>query len=284
MPRAAPIYIWRRWGRREWLRDNEATIQALSGGALAVIEEIDRQQLRLEACANRARAQRLLRDFGGRIEKLPRDWLAQFAKSKREPIRIGARLVIMNAGGAGARQVSWHPGACPILRIPAGAAFGTGEHATTAMSLRMLERLTRSLPAGWRMLDAGTGSGILALAAARFGAGEVVAIDNDPSAIATANANARANRISGVRFVIGDVKQTWHGRFNLITANLYSELLGRLLPQFRQSLARAGRLILSGILRPQESELIRALQTAGFRIEESRRRGKWVALVAQKRS
>ncbi len=152
------------------------------------------------------------------------------------------------------------------------------------MSLRLLERLTRARPAGWRLFDAGTGSGILALAAARFGAEEVVAIDNDPTAIATAKENARSNRISGVRFVIGDVKQALRGRFDFITANLYSELLIAMLPKFRQSLARDGRLILSGVLRQQESGLVRSLRANCFRIEESRRRGKWVALVAQTRA
>src|SRR6185503_7295831 len=79
------------------------------------------------------------------------------------------------------------------LIIPAGAAFGTGDHATTAMSLRMMERLTRDWRAGWSAVDLGTGSGILALAAKRFGASRVAGIDLDPMAIATAKENARLN-------------------------------------------------------------------------------------------
>ena len=168
-----------------------------------------------------------------------------------------------------------------ILHIPAGMAFGTGEHATTAMSLRMLERLTRTQGAGWSLFDAGTGSGIFALAAARFGAGKIVAIDNDPTAISTAEQNARANRITGVRFAVGDARKALRDRFDFITANLYSGLLAEMLPKFRQSLSRNGRLILSGVLRAQEPELIRALRANRFHIEETRRRGKWIALAAR---
>jgi ribosomal protein L11 methyltransferase len=279
----APIYIWRKLAKREWLLEHEAALDTLSGGRLAVIELADRKQLHFEACASRTAAQRLLRIFGGKMEKLPRDWLKRFSRSNTaKPIRIGGRLFVTSAE----ERHSCRPGrgdsvAVPSLRIPASAAFGTGEHATTAMSLRMLERLTRSRLKGWRMLDAGTGSGILALAASRFGAKEVVGIDNDPTAIATAKENARSNRISGVRFLIGDVAEALRGHFDFITANLYSELLVDMLPKFRQSLVRDGRLILSGILRQQETELVRSLQVNRFCIEEIRRRGKWIALAAR---
>ena len=203
MRRNAPIYIWRKSAKREWFPKHEASLDALAGGSLAVIEQAGRKQLQFEACVSRAAASGLLQNFGGTMEKLPPDWLARFSSSKTaKPIRIGARLVIANGEEDPASEGH-------SLHIPAGAAFGTGEHATTAMSLRMLERLTRARPAGWRLFDAGTGSGILALAAARFGAKEVVAIDNDPTAIATAKENARANRISGSRFVIGDVSSRY---------------------------------------------------------------------------
>jgi ribosomal protein L11 methyltransferase len=193
---------------------------------------------------------------------------------KAKPIRLGNRLLITNH----AAKTN-----LPQLIIPAGAAFGTGEHATTAMSLRMLERMTRRLACGWRMLDAGTGSGILALAGSRFGGGKIIAIDNDPLAISTAQANAKRNRIGRVRFVCGDVARI-RGQFDIITANLYSELLVSVLARFRASLSADGRLILSGVMRSQEGDLLRALRTNAFAVTEIRRRGKWIALVAQKRS
>jgi ribosomal protein L11 methyltransferase len=165
------------------------------------------------------------------------------------------------------------------LVIPAAGAFGTGEHATTAMCLRMLEETSRKLPAGWSFLDAGTGTGILALAARRFGAEEILGIDNDPRAVAHACRNARANKISRINFVTLDFL-SWKPpqRYEVISANLYSELLIVALPIFRRALRRDGTIILSGILRDQAPDLIHELNRAGFVLDRQRRRGKWVAL------
>jgi ribosomal protein L11 methyltransferase len=163
------------------------------------------------------------------------------------------------------------------LVIPAGTAFGTGEHATTAMSLRLLERCTRGRGAQWALLDLGTGSGILALAAARFGVKHVIAIDHDPVAIATAKENARRHKIDNVDFRVADVRRwKFSPRTEIITANLFSELLIEILPKLK----RARWLILSGILHEQEARLVRALKRNGIAIAEMRRRGKWIAILA----
>jgi len=176
--------------------------------------------------------------------------------------------------------------------IPAGAAFGTGEHATTAMSLRFLEETTRDWGAQaaslhssatsrrekfseasagslrspekeFSLLDLGTGSGILALAGARFGAKRVIAIDNDPIAIATAKENAHRNRIDHVDFRVADVRRwKFPARIDIITANFFSELLIEILPKLKC----AQWLIFSGVLRGQEAGLVR---------------GKWVAMLAR---
>ncbi len=270
----SPIFLWRRASSRVWLAQNEAALRAVTPLGFAVIEKPARERLLVEAsCPTRTVAQRLVRQFGGTIEKLPGDWLAQFAQSQQaDPIRIGRRLLIASA------PLKNRDRDARVLVIPHSVAFGTGEHATTAMSLRMLERSTRTQPAAWRMLDAGTGSGILALAGCCFGAGDVLAIDNDPLALSTAQANARANNVRGVTFRLQDVKRALAGRFDVITANLYSELLREVLPRFRKALARDGVLILSGVMRKQERDLASALREAGFTIMETRRRGKWVAL------
>jgi ribosomal protein L11 methyltransferase len=271
---SAPNYIWRKSVAPQWLSANEPSVSALTSGGFAVIEKPGRKRVLVEApCQNETAAKRFLREFGGKIEKLPARWLDQFLQVKAtKPIRIGTRLLVGNVGGISCEAQS--------LVIPAGVAFGTGEHATTAMSLRLLEKVTRRLTSAWRMLDAGTGSGILALAGKRFGAGDVVAIDNDPLAISTAKQNARCNQIRGVKFVVGDVAKNITGKYDIITANLYSELLVSLLPQFRKSLAAQGQLILSGVLCQQEPQLVRALKSNAFQIPTIRRRGKWIALLA----
>jgi ribosomal protein L11 methylase PrmA len=207
------------------------------------------------------------------------------------------------------------------LLIPAGPAFGTGDHATTAVSLQMLERLTRvsgaraaspltpvrlglsaasrnfseksvssasrrrmqadNLPSPERefsMLDLGTGSGILALAAKKFGAGKVIAIDQDPIAIATAKKNAQRNKTEQVDFRVADVRRwKFPARIDIITANLFSKLLIEILPKLKC----AEWLILSGVLREQQPELVRALKANRMSILGTRRRGKWIALLGR---
>ena len=165
-----------------------------------------------------------------------------------------------------------------LLVIPASMAFGTGEHATTAMSLRFLEQLTRRWNREWSLLDLGTGSGILALAAKRFGAACVIGIDNDPAAISVARSNARLNQIRGATFQLGNVcKWKLARETDVVTANLYSDLLVEILPK----LCATGWLILSGILRSQQDELVHALQRNNFDVMNTKRRGKWLAILAR---
>ena len=218
----------------------------------------------------------LVKKFGGRIEALPRNWLKQFARADSKPIKIGKRLVISNIGGKASRP-SQHKGRSHII-IPASLAFGTGEHATTAMSLRFLERLTRVWKPGWSLADLGTGSGILALAAKCFGAGQVAGIDNDPAAISVARSNARLNKIREVSFQLGDVHK-WQPaqKTDVITANLFSDLLIQILPKLRG----CKWLILSGILRSQQGELVPSLQRNHFGVISMKRRGKWMAFLAR---
>jgi len=299
------MYLWRRLASQKWLGDNEKGLRAVADDRLAIIEEVGRKRLRLEvASRSRTQLQNLTKQFGGRIEKLPADWQRRFSrKRKTKPLKIGRRLIIV-------RSRKNRPSTNQLI-IPSGAAFGTGAHATTAMSLRMLERVMRfwgahaHAPAifGARtenlrkrsrsrgrdrqharrvrspelIVDLGTGSGILALAAKRLGAARVIGIDNDPIAISTAKENARLNKISGVKFRVGDGRR-WksHAKVNIVTANLFSELLIEILP----SLKCTRWLILSGILREQESDVTGALKRNKIDILQLPRRGKWVAILA----
>jgi len=253
------MYLWRKSATPGWLSDHESKLRTRAGDQLAIVEQLNRKQLQLEVASNsRAELQRLADEFGGGIEKLPRDWLKRFTRYKTKPIKVGRGSLI----------------------IPAGTAFGTGEHATTSMSLRLLEKLTRKRKPGWSVVDLGTGSGILALAAKRLGAARVIGIDNDPIAISTAKQNARLNKISGVKFRIADVRR-WksHAQIDIVIANLFSELLMEILPRIKL----AQRMILSGILRSQERDVRRALARNKIAIFGVRRRGKWVAMLAGRR-
>jgi len=251
------MYLWRKVAAPPWLNAHEARLQARSLGHLAIIAKPGGKRLQMEiACGSQPQAQHLLRDFGGRIEKLPRNWWKRLERDGRsKPLKIGKRLV-----------------------ITAGAAFGTGEHATTAMSLLLLEQLTSGWRAGWSLVDLGTGSGILALAAKCFGSKRVLAVDLDPTAISTAKTNARLNKIDKVDFQLGDVRRWKPARkIDIVTANLLSEILIQILPKLK----RSNWLILSGVLRAQEKEFVRTLRRSKIDIVDVRRRGKWVAVLAK---
>jgi ribosomal protein L11 methyltransferase len=268
------MYLWRRLAAPRWLIANEELLRSRVRDRLAVIERPGWKHVLLEvACQSRKQARDLVKEFGGRIERLPRDWLERLHKEKCKPLRIGKRLVIMRA------KEKREAGSFPYrLVLPEGTAFGTGEHATTAMSLRLLEQVTRGWTSGWSLLDLGSGTGILALAAKCFGAKSVIGIDVDPVAIATAKENARLNKIDDLDFHLADVRR-WNfpRKIDIVTANLFSELLIEVLPKLK----RSRWFILSGVLRGQEKELVRALRRNKIDIVQVRRRGKWVAILGR---
>ena len=271
------VYLWRRTAELHWVKEHEDRLQAHANGQLVIVRRPGRKRLELEIIRRSRRDSiTLVTKFGGRIKLLPRNWLERFARTDSKSISVGKRLVVSSLGGTSVSRLSRREGPTHIV-IPASLAFGTGEHATTGMSLRFLAELTRRWKPGWSLLDLGTGTGILALAAKRFGAGRVTAIDNDPVAISVAKSNARLNKIRGATFQLGDVRK-WKltQKNDVITANLYSDLLVEFLPKLR-----GGRsLILSGILRSQQDELVRALQRNHFDIINMKRRGKWIAILA----
>ena len=273
------MYLWRKIAEPRWLSAHENILQARSGGRLAITSKPGRRRQQLEiACTSRNDSRKLVGEFGGRTEKLPRDWLQRFARlHQSKPIKVGKRLVIAGKADFQTPKASVLKKQ-RLLVIPASAAFGTGEHTTTAMSLRLLERLTRDWKNSWSFADLGTGSGILALAAERFGAGRVVGVDVDPKAISVAKANGRLNKIDNVDFKLGDLRKWkfWAGR-DITAANLYSELLIEILP----NLKRCNWLILSGVLRMHENKFFHALRRNKIEIVKVNRRGKWIAVLAK---
>ena len=274
--------LWQKQATPQWLAANEPLLEEIAGSDLAVISRPGRLRSLVQViCRRRAKIENLIREFGGVVRPIPRDW-SKTAQSNQAhaPIRIGRRLEIVSQ-----RTPSPTTSSITQLIVPAAGAFGTGEHATTAMSLRLLEEIARYLPPGWRLLDAGTGTGILALAARRLGACDVLGLDNDPRAVAQARQNARLNRISRARFIAADLLR-WKpsARYEVVTANLFSELLIAGLPTFRQALRAKGYLIASGILHGQAEAVARALRRNAFQLEKQRRRGKWIAFLAARKT
>lgn len=178
-------------------------------------------------------------------EVAEQNWV-QLTQAQFDPIRVSQRLWIVP---------SWHEAPDPtaiVLVLDPGMAFGTGSHPTTRLCLEWLEREVRD---GVSVLDYGCGSGILAIAAARLGAGEVLGVDIDAQAVTAAQSNAERNAVSA-RFA--DSAKEIHGQFDVVVANILSNPLKALAPAICSHVLPGGRLALSGILAEQADELIAA--------------------------
>lgn len=198
-----------------------------------------------------------------------KDW-NEVWKSHFAPIEISPRLWVCPSWRLGETP----PGARTLVLDP-GMAFGTGTHATTSLCLRALDHLLFRTP-GLEVLDVGTGSGILAIAAKLLGAGRVVATDNDPVAVRVAEENAALNRVELELSTTG--LDEVEGRFAVVVANIMAHTLIELAPLLLARLAPGGRLLLSGILLDQADEVAAAFAGRGAREEQRNEDGEWVLL------
>lgn len=167
-----------------------------------------------------------------------------------------------------------------ILHIVPGTAFGTGHHATTRLAARLL---LRYLCPSTEWLDAGTGSGILAILAARRGADHVYAVDNNPGALEQARFNIVQNGVAErITVILADLEQAELPRVDGIVANLHAELLTRLSHRFLQVLRDGGVCVVSGILSSLASHVMEAFQDAGFYYETSLCEDEWISFAFRK--
>jgi ribosomal protein L11 methyltransferase len=197
-------------------------------------------------------------------EEEPMDWAARYQASLR-PIAVGSRFVILPSPEL---ENPW-PGRVPLKLVP-GMAFGTGEHYTTASCLRSLEDLP-SVPR--RVFDLGCGTGILAAAAVKIGASEVVACDIDPDACEVSRQTAEVN---GTPFeVLEGGADVTAERFDCVLANILAQTLVELMPEIRRRLSDEGHLIGSGILLSLGDDVLKAASDNGLRLLKRRTDGEW---------
>uniref|UniRef100_A0A831UDJ4 Ribosomal protein L11 methyltransferase n=1 Tax=Geobacter metallireducens TaxID=28232 RepID=A0A831UDJ4_GEOME len=184
------------------------------------------------------------------------------------PTRIGRRLVI---------KPTWEPFAPQpgdvVIELDPGMAFGTGTHPTTRLCLEALEKLG---PSG-DVLDVGTGSGILAMAAARLGARRVVGTDIDPDAVEVARENCAMNGVTAD--LVTTPLAAIPGRFDVVLANILAEDLVRMAADLTAKVAPGGALILSGILVEREPYVIAGFAATGLVLAETTREGEWSCLL-----
>lgn len=272
------MYRWTRLSSQKWEDAWEERLQFLGPGRVAMVTWPDSKALKIEAFTNKRTAGTLVKRFGGRVTKVAAHILAGNQSHPRAPLAIRGRLWVFSDEALWKRSQG-KPGA---LWIPAGMAFGTGEHATTATCLRLLCDVAKSLPEGWRAMDAGTGSGILGIAAEKLGASAVEAFDFDPVCVRVARENARNNGCRRIKVTKADARKTtlFH-RADVILANLFSELLLASAPGFARKLPPGGWLIFSGVLRKQAEEVVAGLARIGFEPPRIVARGKWCAGVTR---
>ncbi len=209
-----------------------------------------------------------VREMGLR-EVATRDWLAEW-KAGWQPVTVGERFLI-------APPWSEIKGSEPeriVIRIEPGMAFGTGTHETTRLCLVAIEKYFR----GGSFLDVGTGTGILAIAAAKLSTNaRIEACDTDAEAVAIARANAQLNGVGGrIDFREGTIDETGASAA-CVCANLTTDVILPLLPALLD--ATCGRLILSGILAEQQESVTERLDELGITAHEIAGAGQWVAII-----
>jgi ribosomal protein L11 methyltransferase len=205
----------------------------------------------------------------------PTDWLAPWREAAR-PFAVGERWWLdprdPDLPGAGGDDDV--PPGRRLLRIPARAAFGTGSHESTRLVLELLDAMDL---AGRRVLDVGTGTGLLAFAALLSGARSAVAFDADPAAPCHARENARRNGLALPLFAGTAAALSAEARFDLALVNVIPEEIAADLPHLAALLAPAGEAIFSGILAAAGPRSLAALAAAGFTPFAERADGEWVA-------
>ncbi len=204
------------------------------------------------------------------FEDLPeRDWVRAWM-DRFQPMRFGQRLWIVPS-----HLSPPEPNAVNLLLDP-GLAFGTGTHPTTALCLQWLDA---NPPKELRVLDYGAGSGVLALAAAKLGAREVIAIDNDPQAVTASHDNAARNQVTITAGLPDSLATT--EVFDVVLANILASILIQLAPTLTAHCKVGGRLVLSGILANQADDVMSAFP--GFDFAPIAQQEDWVRLDGRRR-
>lgn len=234
-----------------------------------------RSDLDLEECIEKASS--LIKGFvnvrihdAGKEEWRP--WL-KMHKEAFPPLLVGDRLVVL---------APWHKHKVPLGRIPIyiepGSAFGTGYHASTQIALRLLEKY---LKPGDKVLDVGTGSGILSIAALKLGAAKVIARDIDPAVKEEVEKNALLNDVTtGLILEIADGTRGFNEVVDCIVSNILYEPLIAMLDSFKKILVKGGFMIMSGLLLKERECFVEAVKRAKFSIAEELEEEDWWGVVA----
>ena len=205
------------------------------------------------------------------------DW-ANAWKAYYKPIKIGSKIVIVPAW----EKYEANEGEL-IVRMDPGMAFGTGTHETTRLVIGLLEKYTTP---GVRMLDVGTGSGILAICASKLGAGECKAYDIDPMSVRVARENIKDSGLENITCDQSDLLRSVDlegGKYGLVCANIVADIIIRMTPDVHKYIADDGVLLASGIIMERSADVVNCFESHGFEIVERAEENGWCALAVKLR-
>lgn len=202
------------------------------------------------------------------------DW-SEVWKQFYKPFRAGKSLVV---------KPTWEPynpqPGDRVIEIDPGMAFGSGTHETTGMCLELLEEAVHG---GERVIDVGTGSGILAIGAALLGAKEVLAIDIDPTAVKVARENVAHNHLEQtVTTLEGNLLEKVDAQCEVCVANIIADVICMFAAPLNDHIVPGGLFICSGIIKEREQDVTDALLAAHYTILDIRRKGEWVAMISRR--
>jgi len=278
-------HLWSRISSVKW---EDAWVERLrfAGEQNLVIKKFPASRsIRLDLYTDASTVKKVKKAFGGSVRPFNLATWQPPAPKKTSPLRIGGVLRIYGNKDRFSQEHGIGRG-LPLL-IPSGMAFGTGDHATTARCLQLLEESSAPLRASgkpWSLLDLGCGSGILALAGEKLGARKVLGCDFDAACVRISKENARLNKLALSRFLKADVLK-WKARelggaYDIVTANLYSTILTAAAPMIIKAIKSGGTLILSGILAVEEKAILKTFSSLLH--VKTLKRGKWAAVMMKK--
>ena len=272
------MFVWSKLSGAQWM---DAWEERFAGNPNLVIEYLKGgKSTRIRLFCNTAKEARdVAKQFGGSVRKMAG---AEWNPPVEPPRPVKVRDVLLLTAETRAAKIAAIQTANPkrqIISIPPEMAFGTGDHATTSTCLRLLVDVARERKGtDWTVADLGTGTGVLAIAARKLGAGETFACDFDPFAVAAAGRNAIRNGAPEILTKEQDVLK-WKPRrkgYDVVMANLFSSVLIQAWPVIAKTLAPGGDLIVSGILASQAWEVFTAAASNGLGFTKVITKGKWV--------
>jgi ribosomal protein L11 methyltransferase len=278
-------HLWSRISSVKW---EDAWIERLrfAGEQSLVIKKFPASRsIRLDLYTDATTAKKLKSAFGGTVRPFDAAGWQPPAPKITDPLRVAGELRIYRDRELFKKERAIGKG-LPLL-IPSGMAFGTGDHATTARCLQLLVEAAAPLRASggkWSTIDLGCGSGILALAAEKLGAGKILGCDFDEACVRISKENALLNKLPLARFLKADVLR-WKppgkkGAYDIVAANLYSTILTAASAMIVEAIKPGGVLILSGILAVEEKTIVDTFSS--LRRVKTLKRGKWAAIMLRK--